>query len=102
MTYGFLLDIPAPIEVYDALHAEIARRKDPTSCGMLVHVGRPTPEGFQVIELWESQEQQERYYAEVVEPAMIQLSGEQPPSAEPVREEFEPRGLIIRGAQAAV
>ena len=102
MTYGFVLDVPAPIEVYDALHAEIVRRKDPTSCGMLVHVGRPTPEGFQVIEIWESKKQQERFNAEVVEPAMAQLSGGQPPSAEPAREEFEPRGLIVRGARVGI
>src|SRR4051794_15200898 len=57
MIYGFVLDIPAPIEVYDALHAEIVRRKDPRSCGMLLHVGRPTPEGFRVSEIWESKEQ---------------------------------------------
>jgi hypothetical protein len=79
MTYGFVLDVPAPIEVYDTLHAEIVRRKDPTSCGMLVHVGRPTPEGFQVIEIWESKEQQERFNAEVVEPAMTQLLGRPAP-----------------------
>jgi hypothetical protein len=102
MTYGFVLDVPAPIEVYDALHAEIVRRQDPTSCGMLVHIGWPTPEGFQVIEIWESQEQQERFNAEVVEPAMAQLPGGQPPSAEPVREEFAPRGLIIRSVQVPV
>ena len=102
MTYGFVLDIPATIEVYDALHAEIVRRKDPTSCGMLVHVGRPRPEGFQVIEIWESKKQQERFNAEVVEPAMAQLSGGQPPSAEPAREEFEPRGLIVRGARVGI
>src|SRR4051794_11823774 len=54
MMYGFVMDGPAPIEVYDALRAEIVRRRDPTSCGMLLHVGRPTSEGFQVIEIWES------------------------------------------------
>ena len=102
MTYGFVLDIPAPIEVYDALHAEIVRRKDPTSCGMLVHVGRPTPEGFQVIEIWESKERQEQFNAEVVMPAMAQLSSGQPPSAEPAREEFEPRGLIARGTRIGI
>ena len=99
MTYGFVQVVPAPIEVYDALHAEIVRRKDPTSCGLLVHVGRPMPEGFQVIEVWESKGQQERFNAEVVEPAMTQLSGGEPPSTGPAREAFEPRGLIVRGAR---
>ena len=69
---------------------------------MLVHVGRPTPKGFQVIEIWRSKEQQERFDAEAVEPVMVQLSGGQPPSAEPAREEFEPRGLIVRGARVGI
>src|SRR3954453_21470743 len=78
--------------------AERTRRLAACCC---MSAGR-RPGGFQVIEVWESKEQQERYNTEVVEPAMAQLSSGQPPSAEPVREEFEPRGLIVRGAQDAV
>src|SRR3954451_692409 len=99
MTYGFVLDVPAPIEVYDALHAEIIRRKDPTSCGMLLHVGRPTPEGFRGIEIWKSKEQQELSSAEVAEGEMTQFLYGYPPTANHLQEEYEPRGLIVRGAQ---
>jgi hypothetical protein len=63
-------------------------RKDPASSGMLVHVGRLTPKGFQAIQIWESKEQQERFDAEVVQPVMTQFSGAQPSPTESAREEF--------------
>ena len=40
MAYGFVTDVPAPIQFYDALHAEIGRRGG--GDGLLVHIGRPT------------------------------------------------------------
>ena len=102
MAYGFVMDVPAPIELYDAMHAEIGRRTTGGVEGMLLHVGRETREGFQVIEVWESKELSDRYDAEVVRPVVAELSGGQPPAMEPVREEFEPRGLIVPAAHVAV
>jgi hypothetical protein len=102
MTYGFVMDVPAPIEAYDALHAEIARRGNGTGYGMLLHIGRATPSGFQVIEIWESKEQRERFDAEVMGPALAALSGGQPAPPPPPMEEFEPRGLIVPAAHVAV
>jgi hypothetical protein len=100
MTYGMVVDVPAPIDFYDALHAEIGRRSKGGAEGMLLHVGRATPGGFQIVEVWESKEQCDRYNAEVVGPALAQLSGgAPPPSAEPAVEEFEPRGLIVPAAR---
>ena len=57
MAYGYVMDVPAPIEFYDAMHAEIGRRSTGVAEGMLLHVGRATGGGFQVIEIWESKEQ---------------------------------------------
>ena len=102
MTYGFVLDVPAPLEFYDALHAEIARRDSGASYGMLLHIGRATRDGFQVIEVWDSKEHRERFDAEVMGPALAALSGGQPPPVEPVEVEFEPRGLIVPSAHVAV
>ena len=103
MTYGFVMDVPAPIETYDALHAEIARRNTGEDYGMLLHVGRATATGFQVLEVWESKEQCDRFNAEVVDPALAALTGGRPiPGPEPTVQEFEPRGLIVPGAHAAV
>ena len=98
MTYGFVMDVPAPIEAYEAMHAEIGRRITGPVEGLLLHLGRATPRGFQIIELWESKEQYVRYDAEFVQPVVAEMSGGQAPPGEPTVEEFEPRGLIIPSA----
>jgi hypothetical protein len=102
MAYGFVMDVPAPIEFYDALHAEVARLAAGGVDGMLVHVGRETRGGFQVTEIWESKELCDRFNEEVVGPALTRLSGGQPPPGEPVMQEFEPRGLIVPAARVVV
>jgi hypothetical protein len=102
MAHGFVMDVPMPIEMYDAVHAEVQRRTDGPVEGLLCHVGRATPGGFQVMEVWESKELCDRYNAEIVEPAIAQLTGGQPPPMQPAREEFEPRGLIIPAAHVDV
>ena len=102
MTYGYVMDVPQPIEFYDAVHAAVDRRSGGRADGMLLHLGRATDTGFQVLEIWETKEQCDRYSAEVVEPAVAEAAGGQLPPQEPVRQEFEPRGLIIPGAQVAV
>jgi len=98
MTFGIVFDVSAPIELYDAGHAAIQRRAGETPPdGLLVHVGRATDGGFQVMEIWESRDQYERFNAEVIGPALADLPdqpGEQP---EPVV--FEPRGLVVPSAQ---
>ena len=101
MAHGLVMDVPAPIEFYDALHAEIGRRTTGGVDGMLLHVGRATRGGFQVFEVWESKERCDRFYAEIVGPALTQVSGGQSPP-EPAMEEFEPRGLIVPSAAVVV
>jgi hypothetical protein len=102
MTYGVVIDVPAPVETYDAVHAELMRRITGPLEGFLCHIGRPTATGFQVIEVWETKEQCDRYNAEFVAPAMQELFGDQAPPQEPAAEEFEPRGLIIPSAAVMV
>ena len=102
MTYGFVMDVPAPIEFYDAVHAEIGRRTPDGVDGLLLHVCRQTPGGFQIIEVWESKALSDRANAEIVGPAMAQLAGGRPPAQEPTTEEFEPRGLVVPAAAIAV
>ncbi|MBB3675909.1 hypothetical protein [Modestobacter versicolor] len=98
MTFGIVIDVPAPIEVYDAMHAELRRRVTGPVEGLLCHVARQTPAGFQVLEVWESREQYARYEAEVVGPTMAELSGGRRSPAPPLTEEFEPRGLVVPAA----
>ncbi|MGR6965412.1 hypothetical protein ACU610_13190 [Geodermatophilus sp. URMC 61] len=102
MTHGIAVDFPAPIEFYDALHAEVARRSTGGVDGLLLHVGRPTTGGFELLEVWESKEKCDRFFAEVVWPASASVSAGRPPAGQPVTEEFEPRGLVIPSAAIAV
>lgn len=102
MTHGLVIDVPAPMDVYDALHAEVGRRSTGRADGLLLHIGRPTPGGFQLIEVWESKETCDRFFAEVVWPAFAAVCGDQAPPAEPRVEEFEPRGLVVPSAAIAV
>ncbi|MGY1616651.1 hypothetical protein ACI797_07875 [Geodermatophilus sp. SYSU D00691] len=102
MPVGIVTDVPAPVEMYDALHAELLRRYPGPVEGLLLHVARPTAAGFQVVEVWESREVFDRYNAEVVFPLMAELSGGAPMPDAPAPEEFEVRGLVIQGAGVRV
>jgi hypothetical protein len=102
MTHGLVMNVPAPIEFYDAVHAEVGRRSAGGADGLLLHVGRATGDGYQVLEIWESKEKCDRFFAEVVWPAMDAVSGAHSRRGEPVTMEFEPRGLIIPSAAIAV
>ena len=100
MTFAYVADVAAPIEVYDALHAELGRQG--AADGLLVHIGRATVTGFEVIEVWESKEHFDRYTAQVVLPTMGRLgAGQQGPPPEQTLEEFDVRGLILTGARVA-
>lgn len=102
MTFGIRYDVPAPIQFYDAVHTELLRRVGPKVDGLLLHFGRATDEGFQIVELWESRELWKRYNEELVGPVMAELTGGQaPPEGAPAPEEFDVRGLVIPDGDVA-
>ena len=41
--YGVITTVPAPVAMYDGMHAEMTRRTGTSVDGLLVHVGRATP-----------------------------------------------------------
>lgn len=98
--YGIAVEVPAPIEVYDAMHAELHRTHPEPIEGLLLHVARPTDGGFEVLEVWESPERYEHYQRTLVQPMSERLfpgtAGEDQPRSEAA--EFEVRGLVIPGA----
>ena len=53
MTYAVVFDVPGSLELYQAAHTEF--NKYPTD-DLLVHIGRPTGDGVQVVEVWTSEE----------------------------------------------
>ena len=95
MTYGVVINATAPIEMYDAVHRDVVAQLGSEVQGLLLHVARHTTDGFQVIEVWESKEQYERYNSEVVTPTIARLSEGRFAAPEQPSEEFEPRGLVI-------
>ena len=101
MTWGVIVDVPAPVEVYDAVHAALLKRTGGVADGLLMHLARATREGFQVVEVWHSREQAERYEREVVGPVMEQMAGRTPPPGKAVTE-IEVHGLVLPGAGVAV
>ena len=103
MTYGIEYDVPAPIQFYDAVHSEVLRRVGSSVDGLLLHVGRPSDGGFQVLEVWESREHWQRYNDEVIAPIMAGLAAGQPPAAGPPDgREFEVRGLVLPRGEIAL
>ena len=95
MTYGIITRVPAPPEVYDVLHQELLRRVGARIDGLLLHVGRATGHGFEVVEVWECKEQFDTFNDTVVRVLMTELTNPQTPPAPPQIEEFDVRGLVI-------
>jgi hypothetical protein len=94
--YGVITTVPAPVETYDRMHAELIKRAGPSVDGLLVHVGRATTDGFQIVQVWESKEHYDRANTDIVFPLMRELAGDQPPpSIEQATEAFDVRGLVI-------
>lgn len=102
MTYALIVGVPAPAEVYDAMHAEVLRRCGSAVDGLLVHVGRSVDDGFQVFEVWESREAYDRFLVEIMAPVMEALTPPGQPQGEPpAPDEVDLRGLVIPSAGIA-
>lgn len=96
MPYAVIVTMSAPLETYDVLHAELKKVAVEDIKGLLVHIARPAPEGFQLIEVWESKEDLDHYNQELVWPLSARLFPDQSAAAQQmVVEEFEVRGLVI-------
>ncbi len=94
MTWAVTTDVPGlPAELYDAVHRALLERTAGDVDGLLVHLARQTPEGMQVIEVWRSREDYERYGREVVGPVVQEVLGGPAPAHEPIP--FEVRGLVV-------
>ena len=89
--YGYQVHVPAPIDVYLAMHRAVLEvmSEDGEVEGLLVHYAYPSADGFDLVEVWESKEQLDAFNREVfpkaIERAGIPMGERQP---EPV--EFTP------------
>lgn len=102
MTWGVIVDVAAPVELYDALHAALLERAGPAVQELLVHLARETAGGFQVIEVWESQAAYDRYTDDVLTPLVDELSGGRASREDRTERSFEVRGLVLPRAGVAV
>ena len=95
MTYGMIVRVQAPVESYQATHAEVLQALDGREAdGLLCHIGRGFDGGFEVIEIWESKEAWGKFNEEVVMPAMVR-AGVGMTEVPPELTEFEPLDVMI-------
>jgi hypothetical protein len=101
MTHGIVVNVPAPLEMYRAVNAEVsAAMGEQPPAGLLVHIARETPSGFQVVEVWESKQQCDEFGDRVLAPIIDRVTDGQAPSRNDVMEEFEPENIFF-GTSAA-
>ena len=91
MAYAFVQEFPVePGDTsttnYDAIHRAIMGKvTDPTGVGLIIHTAGFTEDGFRIFEVWESQEQCEKFMAEIVMPTVMEVTqgnpGPQPKTA---------------------
>ena len=95
--YGVVTNVPAPVEVYDRMHAELIKRASTSlaGTGLLVHVGRATADGFELFQVFESKEHYDRAM-DMSASLERDLAGDLPqPSTEQSTEVFEVRCIVI-------
>jgi len=95
MTYGIITTITGDSSMYDKLHGELLQRTGGQIAGLLLHIGKTTEQGFQVIEIWESKDQFDRCNRDIIWPLASQVLTNDAAAAPVATEEFEPRGLVI-------
>ncbi|MDT0349430.1 hypothetical protein [Pseudonocardia charpentierae] len=99
MTYAHIFDIPGPVELYQAAHAEFA--KYPTD-DMLLHVARSTGDGVEVVEVWTSREAFHDWMGTRGVAALGAIAAAGWTFPEVTATPFDPTGLILPTAGIAV
>jgi hypothetical protein len=96
MHYGMMQTIPLPIEAYEEIHAQVMAAAGGPVPGLHVHFARSTPNGYQLVEVWESKQLCDRFLEQVVSPIVQRVTAGRPLAGEPVTEEFEVHGLVTQ------
>ncbi len=79
VTYAVTIDVHAPAAAYQALHAQLLERTGGQVDGLLVHLARPTADGFQVLEVWDTKASYDHFNDTVIAPLTAQ-AGLAPPA----------------------
>ena len=93
--YGYTMHIPAPPEVYKALHKAVLEvvDEDGGGDGLLLHLVRETDDGCDLTEVWESKDQL-RDFNETVFPKAVARSGVPMEGPPPEAVEFDPIVMV--------
>ncbi len=97
--YGYTMHFPAPIEAYRAMHKAVLEvlAEEGGGDGLLVHFAYPTDQGFDLTEVWESQEHLDTFNRDVFAKAMsragLPADGPRPPT-----DEFTPATVMTTSA----
>lgn len=105
MPYTTHTTVDAPLAMYHAIHARVLDTTHGTVDGLLVHLARPTPTGFEVFEVWESHEHCHHFSRDVLEPILATAgadAGTAGTAPQPHVEELTPSGLVIPQANIAI
>jgi hypothetical protein len=77
--YAVTIDVHAPAAAYQALHAQLLHRTGGQVGGLLVHLARPTADGFQVLEVWDTKASYDHFNDTVIAPLTAE-AGLAPPA----------------------
>ena len=102
--YAQVVDVAAPVAVYDATHAELLRRTGGHVDGLIVHLCRATESGVQVLEVWTDRAACERADRELVAPILAEQAtpASGAPFPRPRVEEFAVHGLVVTASGIAM
>ena len=76
-------EIPASVDMYDAINQEMGIFQGNLPAGMVAHYAVPTDNGMLIFDVWESKEQFEEFAAAYLGPAMEKVMGGAGPGIKP-------------------
>jgi len=85
---------PVTAQVYDAVNAKLEASGGPAE-GLLVHSAGEVDGGWQIVDVWESEEQMGRFDQERLGPAIEAVSGPMPPEGRPPQTVYELHHLAM-------
>ena len=70
-------DVPDNAGFYDQLNEKMGTRENPPD-GCLAHSAGQSPDGWRLVDFWESREHFDRFFQERLAPALKEVTGQDP------------------------
>jgi hypothetical protein len=78
MAVGVIQEFPATREQYDAVNAKLDTTNNPPQ-GLILHTAAEVADGMRVIDFWEQEADFDRFRADRLGPAVVEVAGEGAP-----------------------